>query len=161
MIFTDEAGAYKAQTTPDFRKRHPFYVRSNVMIFMDDYMEFPKEMQTLKAIPHKERTAKRSGKRYNKEVKKQLTMSLISDELGQATTKKSSVIRKLVPSKRATSGTSATRSTSAWMRTADWFTRWKQQPLSYIEIGSKAHTRFHQKYGYKNFINIRTVMDEF
>ena len=90
-----------------------------------------------------------------------MTMSLISDELGQATTKKSSVIRKLVPSKRATSGTSATRSTSAWMRTADWFTRWKQQPLSYIEIGSKAHTRFHQKYGYKNFINIRTVMDEF
>ena len=31
----------------------------------------------------------------------------------------------------------------------------------YIEIGSKAHTRFHQKYGYKNFVNIRTVMDEF
>ena len=29
-----------------------------------------------------------SGKRYNKEVKKQLTMSLISDELGQASTKK-------------------------------------------------------------------------
>ena len=115
----------------------------------------------VEAIPHKERTAKRSGKRYNKEVKKQLTMSLISDELGQASTKKSSVIRKLIPSKRATSGTSATRSTSAWMRTADWFTRWKRQLLSYIEIGSKAHTRFHQKYGYKNFINIRTVMDEF
>jgi hypothetical protein len=37
------------------------------------------------AIPHKERTAKRSGKGYNKEVKKQLTMSLISDKLGQAT----------------------------------------------------------------------------
>ena len=36
----------------------------------------------IKAIPHKERTAKMSGKRYNKEVKKQLTMSLISDELG-------------------------------------------------------------------------------
>ena len=33
-------------------------------------------------IPHKERTAKRSEKRYNKEVKKQLTMSLINDELG-------------------------------------------------------------------------------
>ena len=41
-----------------------------------------------RAIPHKERTAKMSGKRYNKEVKKQLTMSLISDELGQASTKK-------------------------------------------------------------------------
>ena len=37
---------------------------------------------SIRAIPHKERTAKRSEKRYNKEVKKQLTMSLISDELG-------------------------------------------------------------------------------
>ena len=49
-IFTDEAGAYKAQTTPDFRKRHPFYVRSNVIISMDDYMEFQKEMQTLNGM---------------------------------------------------------------------------------------------------------------
>lgn len=32
LIFTDEAGAYKGQTTPEFRKRHPFYVRSNVML---------------------------------------------------------------------------------------------------------------------------------
>ena len=46
------------------------------------------DLQISRAIPHKERTAKRSGKRYNKEVKKQLTMSLISDELGQASTKK-------------------------------------------------------------------------
>ena len=38
--------------------------------------------ELIKAIPHKERTAKRSEKRYNKEVKKQLTMSLINDELG-------------------------------------------------------------------------------
>ena len=53
-----------------------------------------------KAIPHKERTAKRSGKRYNKEVKKQLTMSLISDELGQASTKKKEflgIMEKLIP----------------------------------------------------------------
>ena len=49
-IFTDEAGAYKAQTTPEFRRRHPFYVRSNVMISMDDYMEFQKEMQTLNGM---------------------------------------------------------------------------------------------------------------
>ena len=57
--------------------------------------------ELIKAIPHKERTAKRSEKRYNKEVKKQLMTSLISDELGQASTKKSSVIRRLIPSKRA------------------------------------------------------------
>ena len=50
LIFTDEAGAYKTQTTPEFRKRHPFYVRSNVMISMDDYMEFQKEMQTLNGM---------------------------------------------------------------------------------------------------------------
>lgn len=50
LIFTDEAGSYKAQTTPEFRKRHPFYVRSNVMISMDDYMEFQKEMQTLNGM---------------------------------------------------------------------------------------------------------------
>ena len=37
---------------------------------------------------------------YNKEVKKQLTMSLISDELGQATTKKKEflgIMAKLIP----------------------------------------------------------------
>ena len=50
LIFTDEAGAYKAQTTPEFLRRHPFYVRSNVMISMDDYMEFQKEMQTLNGM---------------------------------------------------------------------------------------------------------------
>ena len=50
LIFTDEAGAYKAQTTPEFRRRHPFYVRSNVIISMDDYMEFQKEMQTLNGM---------------------------------------------------------------------------------------------------------------
>ena len=54
----------------------------------------------IRAIPHKERTAKRLGKRYNKEVKKQLTMSLISDELGQASTKKKEflgIMEKLIP----------------------------------------------------------------
>ena len=59
-----------------------------------------KNQATIKAIPHKERTAKRSGKRYNKEVKKQLTMSLISDELGQASTKKKEflgIMEKLIP----------------------------------------------------------------
>ena len=52
------------------------------------------------AIPHKERTAKKSKKRYNKEVKKQLTMSLISDELAQASTKKKEflgIMEKLIP----------------------------------------------------------------
>ena len=53
-----------------------------------------------KAIPHKEKTAQRTKKMYNKEVKKQLTMSLISDELGQASTKKKEflgIMEKLIP----------------------------------------------------------------
>ena len=50
LVFTDEAGAYKAQTTPEFRKRHPFYIRSNVMISMEDYRDFQKEMQTLNGM---------------------------------------------------------------------------------------------------------------
>ena len=50
LVFTDEAGAYKGQTTPEFRKRHPFYVRSNVMISMDDYRDFQNEMQTLNGM---------------------------------------------------------------------------------------------------------------
>ena len=48
----------------------------------------------------KKEQQKRSGKRYNKEVKKQLTMSLISDELGQASTKKKEflgIMEKLIP----------------------------------------------------------------
>ena len=50
LIFTDEAGAYKKQTTPEFRKRHPFYIRSNVMISIDDYRDFQKEMQTFNGM---------------------------------------------------------------------------------------------------------------
>lgn len=50
LVFTDEAGAYKQQTTVVFRRRHPFYVRSNVMISMDDYRDFQKEMQSLNNI---------------------------------------------------------------------------------------------------------------
>ena len=38
--------------------------------------------------PAQRKNSKKVGKGYNKEVKKQLTMSLISDELGQASTKK-------------------------------------------------------------------------
>ena len=64
------------------------------------YTLTPHSQTQIKAIPHKERTAKRLGKRYNKEVKKQLTMSLISDELGQASTKKKEflgIMEKLIP----------------------------------------------------------------
>ena len=46
-------------------------IRGGLLAFSGD------DSFSIRAIPHKERTAKRSEKRYNKEVKKQLTMSLI------------------------------------------------------------------------------------
>lgn len=50
LVFTDEAGAYKSFAPPEFRKRHPFYVRANVMISIDDYRDFQKEAQELNGI---------------------------------------------------------------------------------------------------------------
>ena len=73
---------------------------TELSIFPGTLAAFQRLLHDLKAIPHKERTAKRLGKRYNKEVKKQLTMSLISDELGQASTKKKEflgIMEKLIP----------------------------------------------------------------
>ena len=73
-------------------------VRLNRM--KEQILKLMTDTNLLKAIPHKERTAKRLGKMYNKEVKKQLTMSLISDELGQASTKKKEflgIMEKLIP----------------------------------------------------------------
>jgi hypothetical protein len=50
FVFTDEAGAYKRIAEPSFRKRHPFYIRANVVISMDDYRDFQKETQKLNEI---------------------------------------------------------------------------------------------------------------
>lgn len=50
FVFTDEAGAYQAQTSRKFRKSHPFYVRANVLMSMDDYRIFQDEMKTLNAM---------------------------------------------------------------------------------------------------------------
>lgn len=50
LVFTDEAGAYQARTSESFRKTHPFYVRANVLMSMDDYRVFQDEMKTLNAM---------------------------------------------------------------------------------------------------------------
>ena len=51
-------------------KMETVLIRGGLLAFSGD------DSFSIRAIPHKERTAKMSGKRYNKEVKKQLTMSL-------------------------------------------------------------------------------------
>ena len=51
FVFTDEAGAYKGNDATDkFRRSHPFYIRSNVLISAEEYRLFQKDMQTLNAI---------------------------------------------------------------------------------------------------------------
>jgi len=51
FVFTDEAGAYKGNDATDkFRRSHPFYIRSNVLISAEQYRLFQKDMQTLNAM---------------------------------------------------------------------------------------------------------------
>ena len=47
FVFTDEVGAYKSSASLKFRNSHPYYIRSNVLISMDDYREFQAEMLAL------------------------------------------------------------------------------------------------------------------
>ena len=50
LVFTDEAGAYQAKTSESFRKTHPFYIRANVLMSMEDYRVFQDEMKKLNAM---------------------------------------------------------------------------------------------------------------
>lgn len=50
FVFTDEAGAYQSHTSSAFRKSHPFYIRANVLMSMEDYRVFQEEMKTLNAM---------------------------------------------------------------------------------------------------------------
>lgn len=45
--FTDEAGAYNKLPSEPFRRSHPFYIRSNACLSVDDYRVFQGEVQTL------------------------------------------------------------------------------------------------------------------
>lgn len=49
FVFTDEAGAYNKRPSEMFRRSHPFYIRSNVRLSVDDYRVFQKEIQELDA----------------------------------------------------------------------------------------------------------------
>ena len=50
FVFTDEAGAYKGNdATEKFRRSHPFYIRSNVLMSAEEYRLFQKDMHELNA----------------------------------------------------------------------------------------------------------------
>lgn len=50
FVFTDEAGAYNKLPSEPFRRSHPFYIRSNVCISVEDYRVFQGEVQALNKL---------------------------------------------------------------------------------------------------------------
>lgn len=47
FVFTDEAGAYQKSPSDAHIRSHPFYIRSNVMMGVDDYRQYQIEMQRI------------------------------------------------------------------------------------------------------------------
>lgn len=47
FVFTDEAGVYQQYPSVKHRNSHPFYIRSNVMMSIDDYRQYQIDMQRI------------------------------------------------------------------------------------------------------------------
>lgn len=47
FIFTDEAGVYQKNSSGSYIRSHPFYIRSNVRMSIDDYRQYQIEMQRI------------------------------------------------------------------------------------------------------------------
>ena len=50
FVFTDEAGTYQSRPSEGFIKSHPFYIRANVLMSIDDYRQFQTEMQQINGM---------------------------------------------------------------------------------------------------------------
>ena len=47
FVFTDEAGAYQRRPSDAHIRSHPFYIRSNVLMDIDDYRQYQIDMQRI------------------------------------------------------------------------------------------------------------------
>lgn len=47
FVFTDEAGVYKQYPDEPHIKSHPFYIRANVIMSVDDYHKYQNDMQSI------------------------------------------------------------------------------------------------------------------
>ena len=47
FVFTDEAGAYQRRPSDAHIRSHPFYIRSNVVMEIDDYRQYQIDMQRI------------------------------------------------------------------------------------------------------------------
>lgn len=50
FVFTDEAGTYQSRPSEGFIRSHPFYIRANVLMSIDDYRQFQTEMQQINGM---------------------------------------------------------------------------------------------------------------
>lgn len=50
FAFTDECGDYQKKRSENFNRAHPFYVRSTVIISLDDYLLLQEGMEQIKAL---------------------------------------------------------------------------------------------------------------
>lgn len=47
FVFTDEAGTYQRRPSSGHIRRHPFYIRSNVLMSIEDYRQYQIDMQRI------------------------------------------------------------------------------------------------------------------
>ena len=47
FVFTDEAGVYRQHPSEKHIRSHPFYIRSNVLMSIDDYRQYQMDMQRI------------------------------------------------------------------------------------------------------------------
>ena len=47
FVFTDEAGVYQRYPSDKHIKSHPFYIRANVLMSIDDYRQYQIDMQRI------------------------------------------------------------------------------------------------------------------
>ncbi len=50
FVFTDEAGVYQSHPSEGFIKSHPYYIRANVMMSINDYRQYQMDMQRINGM---------------------------------------------------------------------------------------------------------------
>ena len=68
-IFTDEAGAYNKRPSEPFRRSHPFYIRANVRLSVNDYRIFQQEFRNSTPNMESQLAKKSNGLTYGKFAK--------------------------------------------------------------------------------------------
>ena len=84
FVFTDEVGVYQSHPNEKTIKSHPFYIRSNVLMSVDDYRQYQLEMQEINElyeIPLDEEIKWSDlGTKYKKGNSRTLTLDAMSSD---------------------------------------------------------------------------------